>query len=164
MDTDTAVEKKGSSFEKTTPAKRDTMAIKPVPIPNRPKVFTYAPDEKHYVVVVLNKVDVVFGNEAKNAFARYNRERYSSLSLASNVIPLSEEFKLLTIGDFQNIQGAVEYLQKAKPGAATEIVPWLKKDKYSFTVISETNLQLLQENKNLSGYQTFLEGNLPVKL
>jgi hypothetical protein len=115
-------------------------------------------------VVLLNKVDVVFGNEAKNAFARYNREKYYNRTMDLNVIPLNEEVKLLTIGAFANIQDVVDYVQKAKPIAGNEIVPWLKKEKYSFSIISEGNLQLLQENKDLPGYQAFLDKNLPVKL
>lgn len=148
----------------TSPVRRDTLAIKPTAVPTRPKVFTYQPEEKHFAVVLLNKVDVVFGNEARNAFARYNREKYYSLPLEQNVIPLNDSLKLLVIGGFQNVQGAVDYVLKAKPIAANEIVPWLKRDKYSFTIISENNLLLLQENKDVPGYQKFLDKNLPVKL
>jgi outer membrane protein assembly factor BamD (BamD/ComL family) len=161
--TDAAAVKK-NTFERSAPVKRDTLAIKQTPLPNRPKVFTYTPEETHYAVVLLNKVDVVFGNEAKNAFARYNREKYYNRTMDLNVIPLNEEVKLLTIGAFANIQDVVDYVQKAKPLAGNEIVPWLKKEKYSFSIISEGNLQLLQENKDLPGYQAFLDKNLPVKL
>ena len=163
MATDSAVVKKDALLDKTISLKRDTMTIKPTPLPNRPKVFTYEPASTHLVVVLLNKVDVVFGNEAKNAFSRYNREKFYNRTFDLNIIPLNNEIKLLTIGEFANIQDAVDYLQKAKPSAANEIVPWLKSDKYSFSIISGNNLQLLQENKDLTGYQKFLDQNLPVK-
>lgn len=163
MATDTAVVNEDAFTGKTVSLKRDTLAIKQTPLPNRPKVFTYQPSELHLVVVLLNKVDVVFGNEAKNAFARYNREKYYNRTLNLNVIPMGEDVKLLSIGEFANIQDAVDYVQKAKPIAANEIVPWLKSDKYSFSIISENNLLLLQENGDLAGYQLFLDKNLPVK-
>ena len=154
---------KNTGVKTTSPVKRDTLAIKATPLPSRPKVFTYQPEEKHFAVVLLNKVDVVFGNEAKNAFARYNREKYYNLPLDLNVVPLNDTLKLLVIGGFENVQGAVDYVLKAKPISGNEIVPWLKKDKYSFSIISENNLQLLEENKDVTGYQKFLDKNLPVK-
>ena len=164
MVTDSAVVKPQNGLKQNVPLKRDTVAIKPTALPNRPKVFTYQPTEAHFAVILLNKVDVVFGNEAKNAFARYNREKYASLPLDLNVVPFNDSLKLLTIGSFQNVQDAIDYVQKAKGIAATEIVPWLKGDKYSFSIISESNLQLLQQNHDLAGYQKFLDQNLPVKL
>ena len=160
--TDTA-SKTPLRVEKAVPAKTDTLALKRLPPPDRPKVFTYQPEETHSVVILLNKVDVVFGNEAKNAFSRYNREKYYNRTFDLTVIPLNEDYKLLTIGAFANIQDAVDYLQRAKPAAASEIVPWLKKEKYRFSLISENNLLLLQKNGDLPGYETFLEKNLPVK-
>jgi hypothetical protein len=42
-------------------------------------------------------------------------------------------------------------------------MPWLKKEKYTFTIISEGNLPLLQEKQDLDAYQKFLDQNLPVK-
>lgn len=163
MAADSAAAKQTNVLNKPAPLKRDTATYKTATLPNKRKFFFYQPAEAHYAVVLLNKVDVVFGNEAKNAFARYNREKWSGLQLTNTVIPLSEEYKLLVIGTFANVQDAVEYLQKARPSAPTEIVPWLKADKYSFSLISESNLQLLQENGDLAGYQKFLEQNLPVK-
>jgi outer membrane protein assembly factor BamD (BamD/ComL family) len=162
MATDNAT-KKNTAPDRSAPVRKDTLSIKQTPVPKLAKTFTYAPEEAHYVVVLLNKVDVVFGNEAKNAFARFNREKFYNRTFDLNVIPLNGDVKLLTIGAFANIKDVVDYVQTAKPIAATQIVPWLKADKYSFTIISESNLSLLQENGDLAGYQLFLDKNLPVK-
>ena len=159
---DTAVVKR-NLLNKPVSLKRDSLVTKTAPPVNKSKVFTYQPTEAHFAVVLLNKVDQVFGNEAKNAFARYNREKYYNVPLDITVIPLNADVKMVVIGTFANIQDAVDYVQKAKPGAPTEIVPWLKADKYSFSLISQSNLQLLQENHDLAGYQKFLDQNLPVK-
>ena len=64
---------------------------------------------------------------------------------------------------FPNVQAVIDYLQKAKPVAASEIMPWLKADKYTFTLISADNLKILQEKADLGAYQKFLDQNLPVK-
>ena len=141
----------------------DTIATKPVPQGQASNVYTYAPHTKYYAVVILNKVDVVYGNEAKNALTRYNREKYYNEPLQTALQQLDTDNKLLVIGDFINVQAAIDYLQNAKAVAATQIMPWLKPEKYTFTLISEANFKLLQEKKDLAEYQRFLDQNLPVK-
>ena len=143
---------------------RDSIITSNTPQTAVPNVYTYIPNTTYYAVVILNKVDVVFGNEAKNAFNRYHRERYSGIPLELDLQPIDADNKLLLIGEFTNIQGAIDYLQKAKPLASTQIMPWLKGDKYTFSLISEANLILLQEKKNLDEYLKFLDQNLPIKL
>ena len=125
--------------------------------------YTYDANAPHYVVVVLNKVDNVFGNEAKNAFNRYNKERYYNLPLTNEILPLDAENKLLLIGNFSNILQATEYVQKVIPLAPKEIVPWLKADKYSFTIISSQNLEVLKKKLDLGNYKAFLEQNSGLK-
>jgi outer membrane protein assembly factor BamD (BamD/ComL family) len=125
--------------------------------------YTYDANAPHYVLVVLNKVDNVFGNEAKNAFNRYNKERYYNLPLTNEILPLDTENKLLLIGNFSNILQATEYVQKVIPLAPKEIVPWLKADKYSFTIISSQNLEVLKKKLDLGNYKAFLEQNSGLK-
>ena len=126
-------------------------------------LFNYKPDAQHYVAVVLNKVDVVFVNEAKNAFNRYNKERYYNLPLVANLVNINDDVKVVLIGNFSSAQGAIDYIQKTKPIAASEIIPWLKGGKFSFSLISEENLRVITETKDFDAYQKFLEQNLPIK-
>jgi hypothetical protein len=72
--------------------------------------------------------------------------------------------KFLIVGDFNNAQEALDYIQLAKRLAPSEIVPWLKPDKYSFSIISPWNMEVLQNRKDLEQYRQFLEKNLPGKL
>ena len=125
--------------------------------------YNYDANAKHYVMIILNKVDNVFGNEAKNGFNRYNKERYYNLPLTNQVVPLDADNKLLLIGNFSNILQATEYVQKAISLAPREIIPWLKADKYSFTIISEKNLEVLKNKLDLSNYKDFLEKNSGLK-
>lgn len=144
--------------------KKDTLVTKTLPPPVKTSsLYTYDANTKHFVVVVLNKVDKVFGNEARNAFFRYNREKFTGQPLNLQLHDLDAENKLLLIGEFNTLQTALDYLQKAKPVAASEIVPWLKAEKYSFSLISASNLEVLKANPNLDVYRKFLEQNLPVK-
>ena len=141
---------------------RDTASKKPLPVKTN-SLFTFNPAIQHYAVIVLNKVDVVFGNEARNAFNRYNREKFYSQPLQSNIVIINDDTRLLLIGNFVNAQAAIEYVQKTTPLAGPQIVPWLKADKYSFSILSEENLQSIINTKDFSAYKSFLDKNLPVK-
>lgn len=143
----------------TTPPK-DTLTAKPV-VNNTP--FTNNPNEAHYVVVLLNKVDLVFSNEAKNSYSRFNRENFYNKTYALDVIPLDPDNRLLLISPFANATEAIAYVDKAKPRTASEIMPWLKNGKYSYAILSNSNLELLKVNKNLDGYRAFLNQYFPGK-
>jgi hypothetical protein len=154
---------------------KDTAAVKK-PVTNQFRVdsagrkkvtpivpFAFNAESPHYVMVILNKVDVVFGNEAKNAFVRFNSEKFYNKTFELNTITLDADNKLLLIKPFANAQAAADYVQQVKPNAAAEIVPWLKADKYSFSIISEQNLEFLKSNPDLAAYKRFLDQNLPGK-
>ena len=138
--------------------KLDSVAKKNAPAP-----FAFNAEVPHYVMIILNKVDVVFGNEAKNAFARYNSEKFYNKTFELSTITLDADNKLLLIKPFTNAQAAADYVQQTKPKAAGEIIPWLKADKYFFSIISEQNLEILKSNPDLAGYKRFLDQNLPGK-
>lgn len=149
-----------------TPQKpADTLSKKTIVVEQKSNsVYRFEPSLKHYAVIVLDKVDVIFSGETKNAFSRYNREKYYNQTLPITSVDLDADHKLVLIGEFTNAQEALEYVQQAKRLAPTEIVPWLKPEKYSFSIISNNNLEVLQNLKDLSQYKKFLEQNLPGKL
>jgi hypothetical protein len=180
--TDTAVTKPIAAIKVTPPTpKKDTVATKaeiakkPEPkqvvdtIAKKPVVtkpaspYTFNANAEYYAVIILNRVDNVFAGEAKNAFFRYNREKFSSQPLEVSLTPFDDANKLVLIGNFASAQAAVDYVQRTKPLSPKEIVPWLKADKYTFTIVSKNNLQALLEQKNLAQYTKFLEQNLPIK-
>jgi hypothetical protein len=145
-----------------TPA--DTMAKKQIVVPQKTNtVYKFEPSLKHFAVVVLDKVDAVFSGETRNAFARFNREKYYNQTLAVNSVDLDSTHKLVLIGEFNSAQEALDYMQQAKRLAPREIIPWLKPEKYSFSILSPNNLEVLQNLKDLEQYRKFLEQNLPGK-
>jgi outer membrane protein assembly factor BamD (BamD/ComL family) len=143
-----------------TIAPPDTVAIKQPVIKNN-TAFTHAAGEPHYVMLVLNKVDPVFSNEAKNAFSRYNRETYYNKTFSIDLYELDTENRLLMIAPFPNAAEAMAYIDKAKPKTATEIIPWLKGGKYSYSILTNANFDLLKGNKDLESYKTFLNQYFP---
>ena len=126
-------------------------------------IFSFTPDQPHSVLIVLDKVDPVYVTESKNAFDRYNQENYYSQGLTINNTQLSDSLKFVVIGGFPNSDEAMSYLQTAKAMAPRAIVPWLPANKYTFLVISSTNLDRLLNSKDLAAYRKFLSTAYPGK-
>ncbi len=140
---------------------RDTVSVIPPPKINSP--YTYSPDQPHYVVLILNKVDPVFSNEAKNAFARYNKETFYNKNFSIDLFQLDPDNRLMLIAPFATAQEAITYIEKTRPKTASEIIPWLKGGKYTFSILSNSNYELLKNNKDIEAYKTFLDHYLPGK-
>lgn len=117
----------------------------------------------HYVVIVLTKVDPIFVNEAKNAFARYNRDTYYNKQMQAELIEIDADNRLLLISPFTNAAEALLYVDQTKPKTANEIIPWLKGGKYSYSIITDKNLEVLKNSKDLDKYRQFLDKNVPGK-
>jgi hypothetical protein len=140
----------------------DTAFKTPAPV-IQSSAYSFRPEIDQYVAVVLNKVDVVFVNETRNAFARFNKEKFYNQTLNVKIESVNDDIKLVLISQFNNAQSAIDYILSVKPVAASQIVPWLKADKFKFTIISEENLKAVTETKDISAYEKFLDQNLPVK-
>jgi outer membrane protein assembly factor BamD (BamD/ComL family) len=139
--------------------------IKPVA---KPTVITdsgYAitPADPHYVVLILTKVDEVFVNESKNAFSRFNRDRFNSQKIDLMALKLNPQTDLLLMGPFNTAGDAMNYLDNVKASVNTRIIPWLTQEKYYLNIISNTNLEKVKAVKNISGYSKFLKQTFPDK-
>jgi hypothetical protein len=126
-------------------------------------VFSLTPDKPHSVIMVLDKVDPVYVSEAANAFGRYNTETYYSLGLKTQNASINDSLKLVVMGDFPDANGAMDYLKNVKAMAPRAIIPWMPAGKYNFLIISDTNLELLLNNKDIPAYLKFLSAAYPGK-
>jgi hypothetical protein len=123
--------------------------------------FTFAPDQPHRVALVMDKVDPVYVNEAKNAFARYHKEKYADKPLEITPMPLTDDTRFMLIGPFDNAAAALDYIDKTRKLAATDIIPWMPAAKYSFILVSDPNLEVLKNNRDLPQYKKFLGQHFP---
>ncbi len=137
----------------------DTSAKAPVVI----KSFTFRPEEQQYVLLLLDQVAPVYATEARNAFFRFNREKFYNQKIELTSVKLDERYSLLLIGPFTDAIGATDYVDKTKPFTTARILPWLAADKYSYVIISKANLDLLKDNKDVDGYRKLLQTALPGK-
>ena len=69
---------------------------------------------------------------------------------------------ILLFSPFEDAAAAIKYYDKIKKAAPSEI-SWLPANKYSFLIISDSNLQLLKTNKDLQGYKKLLNSNFDNK-
>ena len=143
------------------PAVLDTAGKKPTQPP--PTTYSSTPDAPHFVVIVLNKVDAVFVNEAKNAFAGYNRDTYFNKQMNAELVDVDADNRLLLISPFKNAQEALDYVERTRPVTATQIVPWLKGGKYYYSIITAQNLEVLKNSKDVDKYKQFLDKTFPGK-
>ena len=62
--------------------------------------FQWQADKPHYVMMVLEKTDGVYVNEARNAFMRFNRTKFSNRTITINKDALSPEKRYCCSPDF----------------------------------------------------------------
>ena len=146
---------------KNKPAADSIRLKKTAPVLLPASLFNRHAEQAHFVVLVLDQVDPVYVNEARNAFLRYNKEKYYNQPMNVVITSLSDQLKLVSISGLANEQAAVEYIQQAKVLAPKEIIPWLKGNKYYFLPIAQDNMDLLISNKNLPAYRDFLKQLFP---
>jgi tetratricopeptide (TPR) repeat protein len=142
-------------------SKKDTVTAKPVvPIKSSFAADNNAP---HYVVIILEKVDPVYIGEARNAFNRYNKQTYYNKPIEVVNQPLNDTTTLVLMSPFENAAAALDYMEKTRKIASTEIVPWMPAGKLNFVVISGANLELLKSTNDLPEYRRFIRLAYPGK-
>lgn len=117
--------------------------------------YTFRVEAPHAVMIVLNKVDPVYVTESRNAFNRYNQEKYYNTTIPIQHVPLNDTLKLVVMTGFENAAAALQYLETVKAVAATRIIPWLPVGKYTFMVISESNIEVLKNRQDIEEYRQF---------
>jgi len=128
-----------------------------------PETYDFNASDSQYVAIALYKVDPIFVSEARNAFNRFNQEKYYGQKLPINVIRVNETEQILLIGPFINAAEASTYTDKNKSLAASRIMPWLTTDKYSFSIISPKNLTLLRKKGETTTYWQLVRNLFPDK-
>ena len=155
--------------------KKDSVINKPITVIAKPNVdsfkavtgavrtYSFTATDQQFVGIILNKVDPVYVNETRNAFNRYNQMNFYNQKINSINTKLNDSLNIVLLGPFSDAASAVIYVDKVKPKAPGVIIPWLKPDKYSFTIISQPNLDILNDTKDVQSYQSLLQKVLPGK-
>ncbi len=124
--------------------------------------YVFKPEVPHTVLMVLEKVDGVYVNEAKNALSRFTKSNYYGVPVEVTKDVLDADHSLLVVGNFADDAAAIEYYDKIRRSASRE-VSWLPANKYSFLIISAENLPVLKTQKDVSAYRALLNTQYPGK-
>ncbi len=137
---------------------KDTAAkqIAPIVIGN----YTLNASASHFILMVLDKVDLMYVNESKTAFERFNRTNFYSTPISIEKETLDGSINLLVFKSFENADAAMAYYDRIRRAAPRE-VSWLPANKYSFLMITEENLQVLRAAKNIADYKKLLNTVYP---
>jgi outer membrane protein assembly factor BamD (BamD/ComL family) len=127
------------------------------------RTYVFNASDSQFVGIILNKVDPVYINETRNAFKRYNGANFYNQKIDITSSKLNDSLNVVLLGPFADAASATIYVDKVKPKAPGVIIPWLKPEKYSFTIISQPNLDILNDTKDLNGYKALMEKVLPGK-
>lgn len=140
----------------------DTAALKkdtPVtPVVSGP--YTFNATAAHKVVMLLDKVDVTYIGEAKNALARYASDNFRAAQLTVSRDTIDNNYALIIFSQFATADEALQFLYKVKKAAPDE-VSWLPANKFSFLIIDDANLQRLKNTKDVTGYKNLLNIQYP---
>ncbi|MFY8129118.1 MAG: hypothetical protein ACOVMM_12120 [Chitinophagaceae bacterium] len=139
----------------------DKVLDKPITIVEK-KGFSFKPDEEQYVAVILTKVDYIFVNEAKGAFGRFNKQKHYNLQIGISNFALNDSTSIILQGPFENAAAALNYIDITKPQSG-KIIPWITADKYHYTLISNTNIDLIKLSKEAESYKSFIKAVFPDK-
>ncbi len=123
--------------------------------------FTIDVRGKQLVLIVMDQVDQVYVNEARNAFNAYNNSDYGPAKLSVHNQALDERIKFVIVNSFENAATALDYVEKTRSLANKSIVPWLPVGKYYFIIVSGDNLNKIKSNSDLGRYVKFLAKVFP---
>lgn len=133
------------------------------PVETTTKTYNYNPSEPQYVVTILDKVDPVYATEARNAFDRFNKQKFYNQTISVSGVKVDERYHLILQGPFTDAAAAIAYIDEVKPITTRGILPWLSAEKYSFFIISDKNLELLKSSKEMDAYKKLIQQAVPGK-
>jgi tetratricopeptide (TPR) repeat protein len=139
----------------------DKVLDKPVTIVEK-KGFNFKPEDEQFVAVILTKVDYMFVNEAKNAFNRFNKQKHYNLQIGISNFALNDSTTIILQGPFENAAAAFNYIEITKPQSG-KIIPWITGDKYHYTLLSNSNIELIKTIKEAETYKAFMKAIFPDK-
>jgi tetratricopeptide (TPR) repeat protein len=138
----------------------DSLPKVPVAAPLVSGPYTLNLAAPQYVIMILDKVDMTYINESKNALGRYASDNFRGAGITVVKDTITKEKALLVFSPFANAEQALPFLIKVQK-AAPEEISWLPAGKYSFMMIDEENLQRMKNSKDITGFKNLLSTKYP---
>jgi hypothetical protein len=138
---------------------RDTMTR----VVRKPGSYYFQPADSQVVVMLLDRVDPVYRNEARVGLAGYHRAQFPDMGLTIRVDGFNDDIRMLVIEGFEDLASALQYIEQVRKVSPTELFPWMPADRYRYFPVSVPDIPLFMEKKDSGGYLDFLRLHLPGK-
>ena len=126
------------------------------------KTFSKDLNAPHYAVLLLTDVENAFINETKKSLDSFNIGHPTTKDIIVQTLKLNRQYTLMLLGPLSNATMAMYYIEYVHPKMNT-VLPWMPLSKYSFSLISLGNLEILKANNNMEKYKVFLKSIFPDK-
>jgi outer membrane protein assembly factor BamD (BamD/ComL family) len=141
-----------SSMRLTTPVLQPLMPLKTEKID---MIYVYNTSEPYQLLMVFEPMDQVYRNEAKIAIQRHHNTTRGGQDLTVKLYEPEKENAWMEIGSFASLGSAMGYYDETAPNMS-KIIPWLNPGKYQWLIISDSNLEILKNRKDISEYLLFI--------
>ena len=126
------------------------------PIKQAPSIFNMR-DSTNYFLVVNVSSGAINLSSSRFGIGQFNRVSYNSANLKHQLKTVGYDNQLIYVGRFYNLADAKDYARKILP-----LMPDIMKvprDKYSFFIITQENLDKLADRKKLDSYIDYYQQN-----
>ncbi|MDB5151582.1 MAG: tetratricopeptide repeat protein, partial [Mucilaginibacter sp.] len=135
----------------TNPATSNTEAVKPAP-----SIFSMRDSTNYYFIVNVNSSTT---NLASSRFGigQFNRANFQNGAIKHQLMNVGDDTQLIYVGRFYSIDAVKSYARAIIP-LMPDIMK-VSKDKYSFFIITQENLDKLTDKTRLDKYIDFYQNN-----
>lgn len=138
----------------------DNNSKNPVLTTNRaaepPSIFSMR-DSTHYLFVVHVSTATINLSSSRFGIGQFNRANYQGKGIRHQLLPVGQDDQLIYVGRFTTLEGVKTYARQIIP-LMPEIMK-VPKDKYSFFIITQENLNKLADKKTLDSYIDYYQKN-----
>ena len=123
---------------------------------NAPSIFS-ARDSTNYLFVINVNSGTAGLSSSRFGVGQFNRANYAGTGIKHQLMPVGPDNQLIYVGRFLTLKGAKKY--------ASGIIPLLPeimkvpKDKFSYFIITQENLDKLADKKTLDSYVQYYQKN-----
>lgn len=138
------------------PVVTTTPAVVTPPKPKRPSIYSLRDSTNYYFVV---DVSTATTNLASSRFGigQFNRANFPNGNINHQLVNVGENNQLIYVGRFYSLSSVKDYARAIIP-LMPEIMK-VPKDKYSFFIITQENLDKLNTKARLDSYMDFYQDN-----
>lgn len=133
------------------------VVIKTLPPPKPVTPYKLNANNPHFVVLLFKRVSKAIMDQGLEQFARYNAAKHAADKIEVGSFVLTPTETMLIFRLFENEEKALQYYDEIRDEAQANIIPRIPATDYTLFVISRDNFILMNNTKDLQGYQQFFK-------